>query len=122
VAVRSGRLANTALALVSESIEALFSRKLELVYLRQMRALRGGRGCDLQTVTTACEDPLEIKRLRMLKGRYELSLPALDSHPMAADLGLKVNAGNKVDVMMAVEIDLAFTLQPGKTLWPPQSV
>jgi hypothetical protein len=56
-----------------------------------------------------------------LKGRYELLLPPLDSHPIAADLGLQVIDG-KVDVTMGVKIDLAFEQGPGRVLWPPQIV
>ena len=116
-AVRSGRIGDTALALVGESITALMNKRLDLVYLREIRALAGGRGCDIQSVTTASEHPLELECLRLLRGRYALQLPPLDSHPIAADLGLKLQAGNSVDVMLGLEIDLAFTLGSGKNLW-----
>ena len=68
-------------------------------------------------MTTASEDPLELNALRLLRGRYSLQLPPLASHPIAADLGLALGADNTVDVMMGLEIDLAFTLSTGKNLW-----
>jgi hypothetical protein len=120
MAFKNRRLAETPLALMAESVEALLTRRIDLVYLRQMRALCGGAGCDMQMVTTAREDPLEINGLRLLRGRYELTLPPLDSHPIAADLGLSVRNGNKVDVLIGAEIDLAFTLSAATSLWPPQ--
>ena len=116
-AARTGRMGDTALALVGESITALTKKRLDLVYLREIRALAGGKGCDIQAVTTASEDPLELNALRLLRGRYSLQLPPLASHPIAADLGLALGADNTVDVMMGLEIDLAFTLSTGKNLW-----
>jgi hypothetical protein len=119
-ALRSGRSGDTALALATESLEALLSNRLDLVYQRQIRALGGGNGCDLQAVTTASEDPLEFKGFQLLRGRYALTLPALDSHPIAADLGLQTDVAGNVDVVLAARIKLAFTLCAGVTLWPPQ--
>jgi hypothetical protein len=116
-AVRSGRIGDTALALAGESITALTKKRLDLVYLREIRALAGSKGCDIQAVTTASEDPLELNALRLLRGRYELQLPPLASHPIAADLGLTLGPDNTVDVMIGLEIDLAFTLSTGKNLW-----
>jgi uncharacterized protein with NAD-binding domain and iron-sulfur cluster len=119
-AARGGRLADTLLPPLAESLAVLLRQRIDLVYLRQMRALCGGDGCDLQMVTTAREDPLEIKALHALPGRYELTLPPLASHPIAADLGLTLGAGNTVEVTMAARIDLAFTLSAASSLWPPQ--
>ena len=78
-------------------------------------------GCDYQSVVSGPQDPVQLKSLRMLKGRYALELPPLDSHPIATDLGLKVVDGC-VDVTIAAKIGCAFTQAPGHTLWPPQVV
>ena len=97
----------------------LLQKKLGPVLLRQLRATAVLPGCDLQQVVGSVLEPLLIHKMNLLKGRYELIVPALDSHPIAADLGLTVDDG-KIDVMMGVRLELAFDMCPGHILWPPQ--
>lgn len=120
-AALDGRIGETPLALVEEAVIAMLGQRIDLVFLREFRALAGGGGSNLQAVTSASQSPFELKSLRVLPGVYELTLPPLDSHPIAADLGLKVRDGNKVDVLLGAEFDFSFTLTPARTLWPPQS-
>ncbi len=119
--VKSGRIDGSAVALIGDFITLMLSKRLGLVFLRQLRATGATSGYDLQHVIGSSLDPLVIKSLHLLKGRYELTLPPLDSHPIAADLGLSVVDG-KVDVMMGVKMDLAFDMCAGQVLWPPQIV
>ena len=113
------RIDGSALALVGDAVSMLLHKKLDLVFLRQLRATAAPSGCDLQQVIGSALEPLVIHKMNLLKGRYELIVPALDSHPIAADLGLTVEAG-KIDVMMGVKLELAFDMCRGHILWPPQ--
>ncbi len=117
--VMHARLDGSALALVGDFVSMMLHKKLGLVFLRQLRATAAASGCDLQQVVGSALEPLVIHKMNLLKGRYELIVPALDSHPIAADLGLTVEAG-KIDVMMGVKLELAFDMGPGHILWPPQ--
>jgi hypothetical protein len=119
-ALRDGKVEDTPLALMRDFIELLLTKQMHLVFLRQMRALGGGAASDLQAIVGGLYDPVKVKCLRLLKGRYELILPALDSHPIADDLGLALTDG-KADILMGIEVDLGFTLQPGENLWPSRT-
>jgi hypothetical protein len=46
--------------------------------------------------------------------RYELSINELDSHPLAADLGLS----SKYDISLAVAAEFGFRMEPGVIRWP----
>ena len=118
-AVRDGKIEDTPLALMRDFIELMLTGQMHLVFLRQIRALGGGAGSDLQAIVGTVYDPVKVKCLRLLKGRYELTLPSLDSHPIATDFGLALKDG-RADVLMGIEIDLGFVLQPGENLWPSQ--
>lgn len=114
-----GRIADSSLALLRDFLAMLRSQRLDLVFLRQMRATATASGCDLQNIIASTEEPVKVKSVRLLPGRYELLLPSLDSHPIAADLGLQAVDG-KVDVTLGVRLELAFVQAPGRILWPPQ--
>ena len=118
-ALVQGHIDGTSLGLMKDFLSLLLKRRLGMVFLREFRATATAAGSDGQSVVVSAQDPLELKALRLLAGRYALELPALDSHPIAADLGLQMVDG-RVDVAMAVKIDLAFTQGPGRTIWPPQ--
>jgi hypothetical protein len=120
-ALLHGRIDGTSLALARDLVAVMRSKRLDLVFLRQLRATAAASGCDLQQIVGSSEDPLELKSLHLLTGRYELLLPPLDSHPIAADLGLQV-IDDRVDVTLGFKIDLAFEQTPGRVLWPPQVV
>lgn len=120
-ALLHGRIEGTSIALMKDYLSMFIHKRLEMVFLRQFRATAGASGCDFMRVVSAPQDPVSLKSLCLLKGRYALELPPLESHPIAADLGLNVVDG-RVDVAIAAKIELAFTQAPGHTLWPPQTV
>jgi uncharacterized protein with NAD-binding domain and iron-sulfur cluster len=119
-ALLHGRLEGSSLALMKDYLSMFVNKRLDMVFLRQFRAAGAASGCDYQSVVCAPQDPVQLKSLCLLGGRYALELPPLESHPIAEDLGLTVIDG-RVDVVAAVSIDLAFTQAPGWTLWPPQA-
>jgi uncharacterized protein with NAD-binding domain and iron-sulfur cluster len=118
-ALLHGRIEGSSLALMKDYVSMFLNKRLDMVFLRQFRATAEAAGCDYQSVVSGPQDPVQLKSLNLLKGRYALELPSLDSHPIAADLGLQVVDGC-VDVTIAAKIGCAFTQAPGHTLWPPQ--
>ena len=115
--VRQGGIDGSALALMRDFISMMLHKKLGLVFLRQFRATAATSGYDLQSVVGSSLEPLVINSMCLLKGRYELILPPLDSHPIAADMGF-ITIDGKIDIMMGVRMKLAFDMCAGQTLWP----
>jgi hypothetical protein len=95
-------------------IMALASGRLDLVFLRQFRALGGGAGADLQQVVAASADPFALGFPHNILLGYELRLAQIASHPIARDLGLPI--GRPVDVPIGFQCNIGFTLQPGRVL------
>jgi Acetoacetate decarboxylase (ADC) len=94
-------------------IKMLIAQRLDFVFLRQLRALGGGPGTDLQQVTAASANPFITRDMRILAD-YELHLPPFASHPIAADLGL--SPGGIVDAPLGFQCRAHFTLQPGAVI------
>jgi hypothetical protein len=120
-ALLHGRIEGSSIALLKDYVSMFVHKRLDMVFLRQLRAAGAASGCDYQSVVSGPQYPVQLKSLRLLKGRHALELPLLDSHPIAADLGLEVVDGC-VDVTIAAKIGCAFTQAPGHILWPPQVI
>ena len=84
---------------------------LDFVFLREIRALGGMAGSDLQQVTSACASVKpDLRSLRILRD-YELRIPPLDSHPIARDLGLP---SGPISVPFGFQCRCAFSLGTGR--------
>jgi acetoacetate decarboxylase len=103
------------LARASRLLELLLSGKLPMVFLREIRAVGGGTDCDIRQLIGAVADPFDIRwqTIRPILTPHRLVLPAVASHPIAADLGL---GASPVHIPFGLEFDLSFVVNPGLSL------
>lgn len=97
----------------------LRSPTLPIAFLRQIRALQGGGAADLLRVVKADVHPFNVSSMPRILPPHELTLTALDSHPIAKELGLTPGANGRFDVPLAIEVVIDnFRLLPGQVLGP----
>jgi hypothetical protein len=110
VPLRAARARGAAIA------DLLSGQVVRHVFLKQIRDAEQGELAALQQVVEARSSvlPGSSLRWRRLRGRYELSINELDSHPLAADLGLS----SKYDISLAVAAEFGFRMEPGVIRWP----
>ena len=98
-------------------VQLILGMRLPFVFLREIRALGGGPGCDLQQIVSANAALFDIG-VPSFDGRFRLQIGRWASHPVAQDLGLAVSqADNGLDVLGA-SINFGFELGPGTVHWP----
>ena len=108
--------ADPGLALPDSVFEEIISRGgPPQFYLRQFRSLADGLRASSQQITDA---GVTVNRIvgRPLTSGFEFSLQQLDSHPVAAELGLKDQR-----TRAAFEIEMDFVLEDGEVLWEAAS-
>lgn len=104
---------------VAEFMRMLRSPTLPIAFLRQIRALQGGGAADLLRVVKADVHPFNVSSMPRILPPHELTLTALDSHPIAKELGLTPGANGRFDVPLAIEVVIDnFRLLPGQVLGP----
>jgi uncharacterized protein with NAD-binding domain and iron-sulfur cluster len=93
--------------------EHLGAGSVPMVFLKQFRDVADpSRACYRRVVTARAEvKPGSVRGAGLLRGDYVLHLAALDSHPVARDLGLRVGETH-IDHAFRVEFD--FTMQAGR--------
>jgi hypothetical protein len=92
--------------------DVAFGSTLRMIFLRQIRALGGGHGADLQQVTAADAAPFEMNGLLpddVFTG-YRMDLADVDSHPIRADFGFPAGP---IDIPLGFRANYRFRLQPG---------
>jgi hypothetical protein len=88
------------------------------LFLRQFRAAEDGTLAALQQIM---EVPAKVHpgaTGSLLPRRYQLTAHPLDSHPLAADLGLV----GTLDVELAWRVLMDFTVEPGTVIWPTRTL
>lgn len=80
-------------------------------YLRQFRSVEDGRQASPQQITSS---GVTVKKIagRRLRTTFDFELEPLDSHPVAAELGVKSQS-----TPAAFELKMDFVLENGKVLW-----
>ena len=98
-------------------VQLILGMQLPFVFLREIRALGGGPGCDLQQIVSA-NAALSDLGMPGFDGMYRLQIGSWASHPVAHDLGLVTSpADGGLDVVGA-SIGFGFELAAGTVLWP----
>jgi len=87
--------------------------RMTQVFLKQFRAVDDSNKSALVQVTKAAATIVGPPRsTRLLSGDWDLIVHPLDTHPLAADLGL-----NNQKISFGFEIDFDFQLEAGEVLW-----
>lgn len=107
-----------ALSFVGNDIRDLFNLFVRptttpVVFLKQFRSVSNGLDASLQEITGAKTSLTNLKSLRPILSKYQLTLHNLDSHDITADLGV-----TNQTLSAGFELTMDFTLQNGITLWP----
>ena len=97
-------------------VQLILGGRLPFVFLREIRALGGGPGCDLQQIVSANAALVNIG-VPSFQGRFRLQIGRWASHPVAQDLGLALAPDNGLNVIGA-SINFGFELGPGTVRWP----
>jgi hypothetical protein len=92
--------------------KALKDHKVNQVFLKQVRATVDGRHADLQQVVVAPAITKNVKVTR-LDHDYACTIQALDSHPLATELGLEAEQR----VTLALKMRFDFLLEAGQVRW-----
>jgi hypothetical protein len=114
----NGGVSLPGLGLLAQAFQFVGEREVPLVFLRQFRDVADGRRACYQAVVEALTRVLHFRKAGKLSGEYRLTLHALDSHPIAAELGL---SGQGQEALGAWFVDFDFILENGRELWrfPP---
>jgi uncharacterized protein with NAD-binding domain and iron-sulfur cluster len=81
------------------------------IFLKEIRSVSNGSEAELMQITMASATLKQVRKLEFL-GTHSLVVYPLDSHPLAAQIGLadqRLNVGYK--------IDMDFELENGRVLW-----
>lgn len=113
----SGNGVESPINLMKEFFYILCSEQIKTVFLKQFRGVSGSKSVSYQAIVEASHHDLDMTSIKLLNRAYELTLPSLASHPIAADLGLTVSDETKVDVLAAAVIEMSFVLGQGRVLW-----
>jgi hypothetical protein len=92
--------------------KALKDHKVNQVFLKQVRATVDGRHADLQQVVVAPAITKNVKVTR-LDHDYACTIQALDSHPLATELGLEAEQR----VTLALKMRFDFLIEAGQVRW-----
>jgi len=108
-----------ALILAAEGFRDLFTQFVKvaaptpIIFLKQFRSVSNGLEASLQEITGAKSSVTVLKSLEPVLTEYRLTINPLDSHPIAADLGVTDQT-----LSAGFQVKMDFTLQNGITLWP----
>jgi hypothetical protein len=95
--------------------DMLIKQRLAFVFLRQIRGLAGGDGCDLQQVVAAHARVIS-PGVPSYAGMFRLCFPSFASHPIASDLGLNLAAADQGTQAIGGLIEFGFELGAGQIL------
>jgi hypothetical protein len=85
---------------------------LRQAFLRQVRSIEDGAQAALQQVTEARYHVLSVRGVP-LEHEYDVTIEALDSHPLGHELGLASQT-----TRYAFRTESEFLLEPGRVVWP----
>ena len=94
-----------------EFAKDLRAHRVDQVFLKQVRATDDGCEADLQQVVVAPAITRNV-RAHQLEHDYDLTLHALDSHPLHDELGLASQR-----VTMACRLEFDFVIEAGRVVW-----
>ncbi len=114
VLLGSGGVSLPGLGLLAQAFQFVVQREVPLVFLRQFRDVADGRRACYQAVVEAMTRVLNFREAGKLRGDYRLTVNALDSHPVARELGL---SGQGQEALGAWYVDFDFILENGRELW-----
>jgi hypothetical protein len=110
----SGGLSLPGPGLLEQLLDFVTHREVPLVFLRQFRDVADGQRACYQAVVEAPARVRQFRHAGRLPGEYRLTVNALDSHPIARELGL---AGPDQEALGAWYVDFDFILENGRELW-----
>ena len=111
IAVDLGKLVGAAGSLVEELAEELRTHSFSQLVFRQIRAVDDGTKAALQQIVTL---PYTVSNVSggLDLHEYAFEVSALDSHPLAQELGLESQT-----TRIAMHVELDFTLGDGRVIW-----
>lgn len=108
---RPGEAVRLGLHFAEHLIRDVRAGSLPQVYLKQIRAVEDGEKAALQQITEARYTLLRLRGVP-LGHEYAVTIEALDSHPLGAELGLESQT-----TIWGFRAEADFTLGPGRVLW-----
>jgi Acetoacetate decarboxylase (ADC) len=114
VLLGSGGVSLPGLGLLAQAFQFVGQREVPLVFLRQFRDVVDGRRVCYQAIVEAMTRVVQFRAAGKLPGDYRLTINALDSHPVAQELGL---SGQGQETLGAWYVDFDFKLENGRELW-----
>jgi Acetoacetate decarboxylase (ADC) len=114
VLLGNGGVSLPGFGLLVQAFQFIAQREVPLLFLRQFRDVADGRRACYQAVIEALTRVLHFRKAGKLPGEYRLTLQALDSHPIARELGLSAQGQ---DALGAWYVDFDFILENGRELW-----
>jgi hypothetical protein len=114
VLLGNGGVSLPGFGLLAQAFQFITDREVPLVLLRQFRDVADGRLACYQAVVEALTRVRQFRQAGRLPGQYQLTINALDSHPVAQELGL---SGQGQEALGAWFVDFDFVLDNGRELW-----
>jgi hypothetical protein len=100
---------------LARSVESMLRRgQTRIVFLQQLRDVEDMTRASYQAIVEANATSLTRRGGGLLPGSYAVDITPLESHPIAADLGLR---GASLMARMAFWVDLDFTMDPGQVIF-----
>lgn len=100
------------LRFAADFADAVAHSTVNQVFLKQVRATVDGRRADLQQVVVAPAKTTNV-RARQLRHDYDLVIHPLDSHPLAAELGIV----ERQRVTLTARMEFDFRIEAGRVAW-----
>jgi hypothetical protein len=114
VLLGNGGVSLPGFGLLAQAFQFVVQREVPLIFLRQFRDVADGQRASYQAVVEAPARVVQFRQAGRLTGDYRLEVSALDSHPIAQELGL---AGASQESLGAWYVDFDFILENGRELW-----
>jgi hypothetical protein len=114
VLLGNGGVSLPGFGLLAQAFQFVRHHEVPLIFLRQFRDVADGRRACYQAVVEALTQVQQFRRAGRLPGEYRLTLNALDSHPIAEELGLSAQGQ---EALGAWYVDFDFMLENGRELW-----
>jgi uncharacterized protein with NAD-binding domain and iron-sulfur cluster len=99
------------LELAENLFHDLTHHQVSQVFLKQFRSATDGLAASSQAIVEAATQVEKFNGLAFLD-KYQVTLHSVDSHPLAADLGLKSQAA-----LLSFRVDMDFVLEDGTIIW-----
>lgn len=99
------------LELIADAVDDVRADRMRNVFLKQFRDVRDGLAAALQQITEADYRIVRLQARPML-AEHQLTVHALDSHPVRTELGLESQT-----LGLAYRVEMDFDVGAGRVLW-----